>query len=121
MSGRRAPGLSTEQVRDLSRLAQTIAKDGASVPSTMTLTVYAVPKAPKHCDGCNRGASVGVEVVIRRGPDFHRTVREADPVARAFPIESYRPRRSRARLAFAIAAVGVVAMVAIHVARTFRG
>lgn len=56
-----------------------------------------------------------------RSPYFPRTARAADPVARACPVESYRPRRSRTRLAVAIAAVGVVAMVAIHVARTFRG
>ena len=59
--------------------------------------------------------------MIRRGPDFHRTVRAADPVASACPVETFRPRRSRARLAVAIAAAGAVAMVAIQVARTFRG
>lgn len=55
--------------------------------------------------------------MIRRGPDFHRTVREADPVARAFPVEYHRTRRSRAPLFIAAAVAVAVALVIIHLTR----
>lgn len=52
-----------------------------------------------------------------RSPYFPRTVRAADPVARACPVESYRPRRSRAPLFIALAVAGAVALVIIHLTR----
>ena len=56
MSVKRAPKLTKKQVHDLAWLAEVRAKDGESIPSTMSLTVYTEPKVPQHCDACDRGA-----------------------------------------------------------------
>lgn len=41
--------------RTLRDLRAELAEDGASAPSTMSLTVYVVPSPPAVCEGCHRG------------------------------------------------------------------
>lgn len=45
---------------------------------------------------------------------FARTGREADTVARACPVESYTPRRSRTRWLIALAVTGATAIVEVE-------